>query len=299
MIFRRGNLEVASASSPHTENSFFLGLSPLSRTPWEMLIYNLDGDDTDSEFASGNEVGSCSRAATAELFEHGDDEPPRKPPKHVITAPERMQWSDEDSTNDGEAVYKKFKARKSEARKNAVKSGKRARAIEAVNGAASSRVQDGTGVGKRAKRKSKGKAKEKTHSDVSSDDDLMEWTVPDYLKERRAKFDERTEHLRQGGLRLPPAYDDLYFSDDEHLEHLKERPDFPLLNPCAPYADIPLPYSLGLIPAPIAQWLRDYQIKGAEFLHEAFVYQKGVILGKVLLTSSYRPISLEYPGHVP
>ena len=264
-----------------------------------MLIYDLDGDDADSGVASANEVGSSSGVAVAELSEHGDDEPPRKRPKPVITVPERMQWSDEDSTNDGEAVYKKFKARKSEARKNAVKSGKRARAIEADNGAASSRVQDGTGVGKRAKRKSKAKAKERTYSDVSSDDDLMEWTVPDYLKERRAKFDERMEHLRQGGLRLPPAYDDLYFSDDEHLEHLKERPDFPLLSPCAPYADIPLPYSLGLIPAPIAQWLRDYQVRGAEFLHDAFVYQKGVILGKALLSTSYQCISLEFPGRVP
>ena len=248
-----------------------------------MLIYDLDGSDTDSEVDLNNKAGLSTTVATAaELSEFGDDEPPRKRPKPVVTAPERVQWSDEDSTNDGEAAYRKFKARKSKARKTAVKSSKRARAIEAENAPASSRMQDATGVGKQTKRKSKSKTKEKAYEDVYSDDDLMEWTVPDYLKERRARFDERTEHLRQGGLRLPPVYEDLYFSDDDHLENLKERPDFPLLKPCAPYADIPLPYSLGLIPASIAQWLRDYQVKGAEFLHEAFVYQKGVILGKVL-----------------
>src|SRR5947208_16523103 len=40
-----------------------------------------------------------------------------------------------------------------------------------------------------------------------------------------------------------------------------------------------LPYSLGVLPAPIAQWLRDYQVDGVAFLHELFVYQKGGILG--------------------
>jgi SNF2 family DNA or RNA helicase len=232
--------------------------------------------------AEAHEIGSSASSSTrqtVELSEYGDNEPRRKRPKPILAEPERLQWSDDGSANDGEAVYKKFKTRKSEARKHAVRSGKRARAIEAENASASSRGQDGTGVGKQTKRKSKTtKTREKAYEDASSDDDLMEWTVPDYLKERRARFDERMEHLKQGSLKLPPVYDDLYFSDDDQLEHLKERPDFPLLKPCAPYADIPLPYSLGLIPAPIAQWLRDYQVKGAEFLHELFVYQKGGIL---------------------
>lgn len=35
----------------------------------------------------------------------------------------------------------------------------------------------------------------------------------------------------------------------------------------------------GVIPAPIAQWLRDYQVEGVEFLHERFVKQTGAILG--------------------
>jgi SNF2 family DNA or RNA helicase len=281
-----------------------------------MVIYDLDGSETDSQ-SEWPEAGSLklppeTKAAAADLqsqkavqlgysreivaeaneavsytssparhavdlSEYGDDEPPRKRSKPILAEPEHVQWSEDGSSNDGKAVYKKFKARKSEARKNAVRSGKKARAIEAEN-ASASRKHPGTGVGKQAKRKGKPtKTKEKAYEDASSEDDLMEWTVPEYLKERRARFDERIEHLKQGGLKLPPAYDDLHFSDDDQLEHLKERPNFPL-KPCAPYADIPLPYSLGLIPAPIAQWLRDYQVKGTEFLHELFVYQRGGIL---------------------
>jgi DNA excision repair protein ERCC-6-like 2 len=276
-----------------------------------MVIYDLDGSETDSAaelpkspmtikatasslqepnrlvhnrriIADTHEVRSyvsSSAEQAVDLSVYGDNEAPRKRPRSTLVEPERVNWSDDGSSNDGEAVYKKFKARKSEARKLAIKSGKKARAAEVGNAPPSSRKQDGTGVGKQAKRSGKvSKTREKTYGDASSEDDLMEWTLPDYLKERRARFDERMEHLKQGGLRLPPTYDDLDFSDDEQLEHLKERPDFPLLKACAHYADIPLPYSLGLIPAPIAQWLRDYQVKGVEFLHELFVYQKGGIL---------------------
>ncbi|MDA4133356.1 MAG: SNF2-related protein, partial [Thaumarchaeota archaeon] len=45
------------------------------------------------------------------------------------------------------------------------------------------------------------------------------------------------------------------------------------------YKDVELEYSAGLIPAAIAQYLRDYQIEGVRFLHQMFVYQKGGILG--------------------
>lgn len=118
-----------------------------------------------------------------------------------------------------------------------------------------------------------------TYGDSDPDEDLMEWTMPDYVKSRRAKFDERTKQFKEGGLQLPPSYDEVYFSDDEMLQHLKERPEFPHSTASAEYKDIELPYSLGLIPAPIAQFLREYQVKGVAFLHELFVYQKGGILG--------------------
>ena len=106
----------------------------------------------------------------------------------------------------------------------------------------------------------------------------MEWTTPDYVQNRRIQFDQRTERLKQGGLALPPSYAELEFSEDEYLQSLEERPTFEHIKPCASYKDIQLPYSLGLIPAAIAQWLREYQVKGVAFLHELFVYQRGGIL---------------------
>ena len=117
------------------------------------------------------------------------------------------------------------------------------------------------------------------YGDEDDEQDLMEWTLPDYMKDRRSRFDERFKRLKDGGLELPPSYDGIEFSDEEHLEHLLERPDFPASTATRGYKDIEMPNSLGLIPASIAQFLRDYQIDGVKFLHELFVYQRGGILG--------------------
>ena len=81
---------------------------------------------------------------------------------------------------------------------------------------------------------------------------------------------------------LPPSYDDLEFSEDERPSTLERKPVFPgpkAIKPIAPFRDILLDRSGGTIPAPIAQWLRDYQVEGARFLHERFAYQRGAILG--------------------
>ena len=84
----------------------------------------------------------------------------------------------------------------------------------------------------------------------------------------------------QGGLLLPPTWSDVEFSDDDRPGKLEERPRLPkTIKPSRKYEDIILPHSLGVIPASIAQYLRDYQIKGVEFLHELFVYQRGGLLG--------------------
>ena len=183
----------------------------------------------------------------------------------------------EPDVNDGEIAYQQFKNRKSRKRKRAstgkiLKTPKKETETEvAANGIVGRR---------RPKREPPQKPGRpyRAEEDVKSDDALMEYTVPDYLQSRRARFDHRAEHMRHAGLRLPPEYDEVDFSDDERLEHLRERPEF-TTKPCRPYADIPLPYSLGLIPAPLAQWLRQYQVDGAAFLHELFVYQKGGVLG--------------------
>ena len=128
-------------------------------------------------------------------------------------------------------------------------------------------------------------------NESSAQEDFAGASVPGYLLQRRRQFDSDRERLRDAGLKLPPDYSDLYFSDDddgggggEHAATLRlnERPQFEErtgIKPCRPYEDIELEYSAGVIPAPIAQYLRDYQIAGVKFLHERFVYQKGCILG--------------------
>lgn len=121
--------------------------------------------------------------------------------------------------------------------------------------------------------------------------------VPEHLKKRKEILDlaSKTSDER-AALKLPPVYDDVDFSDDERLvciislsvfylvscnkqEELAERPSFPNLSPAGKYEDLHMSTTLGIIPAPIAQWLRDYQVKGTQFLHECFVYQRGCILG--------------------
>lgn len=181
----------------------------------------------------------------------------------------------EPDVNEGEIAYQQFKNRKSRKRKRAstIKTPKTPKTPKAE-------VEANGIVGRRPKREppKKSTPQYKADPDVKSDDELMEYTMPDYLQSRRAQFDRRAEHMRQAGLKLPPEYDDVDFSDDERLEHLCERPEF-TTRPCRPYEDITLPYSLGLIPAPLAQWLRQYQVDGVAFLHELFVYQKGGVLG--------------------
>ena len=114
------------------------------------------------------------------------------------------------------------------------------------------------------------------HSESNDEKDKL---VPGYIKERRARFQERTKTLQAGGLKLPPTYEDIEFSDDERFQDLAERPSFTDIKPIAKYKDENLPLSLGLIPASIARWLRPYQVEGAAFLHKFFVYQQGGILG--------------------
>lgn len=199
--------------------------------------------------------------------------------KHDPVAPTRMRdarhdgdrvdWSEDDEPN----AYEKFKARKSLKRKAAAASTRKAKAVEKQKDVIGKKQRNITEDGKVKN------GKERQWGDDTDDDRLMEHTLPDYLQNRRARFDKRTEKLQAAGLKLPPKYDDIEFSDDERLEELAERPDFPRGTPAAPYKDKQLPRSLGLIPAPIAQWLRDYQVEGTAFLHALFVYQTGGILG--------------------
>ncbi|KAL2857120.1 P-loop containing nucleoside triphosphate hydrolase protein [Aspergillus pseudoustus] len=181
--------------------------------------------------------------------------------------------SDDDIFNDGKSVYEEFKNRKSRKRKRSSVGVRKVKTKVAAADAIVGRAPKSEGkVGKPKRWGEYG-------DEMPSKDELMEHTLPEYLQKRRLQFDRRREHLKDSGLKLPPEYDHIDFSDDENLEFLQEKPKFRDITPCNEYKDITLPYSLGLIPAPVAQWLRPYQVEGAAFLHELFVYQKGGILG--------------------
>lgn len=143
---------------------------------------------------------------------------------------------------------------------------------------------------KKGKGKGKGKGKRESPSDARQGEDdaefldgdeLVEALVPDHIRERRRLFEENREELSEAGLKLPPDYADIEFSDDEDKDpaQLERRPKFEDIEPCRPREDIILDLSGGLIPACIAQHLREYQIEGVQFLHRHFVYQTGCILG--------------------
>ena len=177
----------------------------------------------------------------------------------------KVTWSSEE----GEDVYNDFKNRKVAKRKKTADTKKKVTA----------RTKQNMSKMKKAKEDGKTKTKERVWGDESDEEPLDE-DVPEYLKERRREFEKDRQKLKDAGLKLPPRYEDVYFSDDERLADLEERPDFPrATEPSREYKDIELPHSLGTIPASISRYLRDYQVDGVAFLHECFIYQKGGILG--------------------
>ncbi|KAI1112193.1 P-loop containing nucleoside triphosphate hydrolase protein [Nemania sp. NC0429] len=130
---------------------------------------------------------------------------------------------------------------------------------------------------KTAGRKSKLQLNDSTASESEPQSPTL---LPAYFQKRRTAFDENYEALHEAGLRLPPDYSDVFFSDDERLEEIEEKPQFDPssgIKPCHPYKDIKI--AGGLIPASLAQYLRDYQIEGVQFLYDLFVHQRGGILG--------------------
>jgi DNA excision repair protein ERCC-6-like 2 len=188
--------------------------------------------------------------------------------KHRVKG-ERVAFTDDEDSDD---AFKKFQQRKTVKRKQ--EAAQRAKTKK--------RASKNTMVGKLPKSVLEAKKRKERHYDDPSDDDeaLMESTLPEYVRSRRSAWDRKRQSLGDAGLQFPPDYEDVYFSDDERLESLKERPALSeFMQPRAPYEDIELPASYGIIPAPIAQFLRKYQVEGVEFLHELFVYQRGGILG--------------------
>lgn len=192
--------------------------------------------------------------------------------KRLVQAEEHGERVAFDDDEDSDAAYTAYKKRKVETRNKAAASTRKAKAY----------AKKGSIVGRKPKTVIKVKKDgAPTYGDPSdSDEALMETTLPDYLKKRRSSWDQRRAELEgTAGLRLPPDFDDIYFSDDSRLHNLEERPKLGKEWLQREYKDYELRYSLGIVPAPIAQYLRPYQIAGAEFLHKCFVYQAGGILG--------------------
>lgn len=135
---------------------------------------------------------------------------------------------------------------------------------------------------RRAKRKSSAKSKNTLNTDQksSNEDELPD--IPEYLRIRRRAFQDEQEKYHENALMIPPDYSGIQVLNQHPLLNLEVRPHFEKnsgIKPSRPYKDIHMPQSAGVIPAPIARYLRDYQVDGVKFMHEKFVYQEGCILG--------------------
>ncbi|KAJ9662133.1 hypothetical protein H2201_006241 [Coniosporium apollinis] len=252
----------------------------------EERVNRMEGEEEDSdlEITSWKDLGGTNKyiddiaGASEGSTTEEDDEPERSgrplmhnPPQYDV----KVEWSDDE---DAGVAYNLFKGRKSLKRKRAAAGQKKARAR--VTAASTKAI-----VGRRGRKpadpvdnvKPSLKKNNTYGTDSEDEDELMDQTLPEWLKARYSK--KEREQLVDAGLNLPPDYEDVDFSDDERLEYLKEKPVLPHLKPPGKYRDIVLKKTGGIIPASIAQWLREYQVQGAEFLHNLFVLQKGGILG--------------------
>ena len=183
---------------------------------------------------------------------------------HVKNEGIKVDWS---SGDDDGAAYVAFKARRSSRKRQ--KTVKNSNKKEGRKGSELKRRDGNSFAGS---------------SSSSSSEGSEDETIPLYLRQRRQVFEHDRDTLGRLGLRVPPSrlhIDDMDKDNEETSisDKVRIKPEFPHAKPCAPYKEIILKYSAGIIPAPIAQWLRDYQVQGAQFLHECFVYQKGGILG--------------------
>lgn len=179
-------------------------------------------------------------------------------------------WSEEDPSAD----YIAFKARKTLKRKAVAAETNRLRKQKKSRAAASTAI-----IGRKPQAQTKIASKANvsfsagsgTEKDTDKETFLDEPT-PEYIESRRRKL----KKLHEAGLRYPPCYDDIDFSDSDSEQKPVLHKD---IKPQREKKDIKLRDTGAIIPGPIAQWLRDYQIVGVQFLHERFVRQTGAILG--------------------
>ncbi|KAL7623181.1 hypothetical protein AAE478_006862 [Parahypoxylon ruwenzoriense] len=235
------------------------------------LIVISDDDVTESSESSSHKpiIATTSTSASGSAKAN----PPSKRKIHTEIL-NKVEWTD-DSDDNYETLKKRIK------KENKRSSSTKGKGKAAVGGRGRGRSR-GRGRPPKGARLENTAAWPNDDSASYSDSDLLEDSLPQYIRDRRKKFDQNREILREGGLRLPPDYSDVYFSDDERLACIEEKPQFDEksgIKPCRAYKDVVLEHSAGVIPASIAQYLRDYQIEGVRFLHRLFVYQKGGILG--------------------
>ncbi|USP76280.1 hypothetical protein yc1106_03554 [Curvularia clavata] len=188
---------------------------------------------------------------------------------HVETGAE-SEWSEEDTR----AVYQNWKERKTLKRKRIAAETNRIRAEKKSKAAAAATASI---IGRKPvpkKHQNDGPTGFSTDSlaEDSGETPYLDDPIPDYMIARQQVL----RKLHEAGLRYPPSYEGIDFSDSETTE--KPKLD-KAIKPQREKKDIKLGGSHGIIPAPIAQWLRDYQVEGVKFLHEKFVKQTGAILG--------------------
>ncbi|KAJ4299518.1 hypothetical protein N0V90_004763 [Kalmusia sp. IMI 367209] len=174
-------------------------------------------------------------------------------------------WSDDDGT----AAYNAFKNRHTNKRKRAAAETHRLRAQKKSRAAATTSI-----VGRKPLKRKTNRDRAAFSTDTAAEDQetYLDEPIPEYIEARKGKL----KKLHEAGLRYPPSYEEIDFSDSDSEEK-------PLLHKAIKTQraknDVRLRESGATIPASIAQWLRGYQIEGVQFLHERFVKQTGAILG--------------------
>ncbi|KAF2196231.1 hypothetical protein GQ43DRAFT_459275 [Delitschia confertaspora ATCC 74209] len=189
----------------------------------------------------------------------------------IITSGNQEQESESDYgfDEDPEAAYKEFQNRKSNKRKATAAETRRIKAANAKTVASRTSI-----IG----RKPQKKPLEHQQKDLRGQYALVETPL-----EREGGAVSRKRKLSRAhnaGLRYPPYLKDIDWTDSKNTSQLEEKPQLPgHVTPKRLKKDVKMRNSKGVIPAPIAQWLRDYQVEGVKFLHERFVEQRGALLG--------------------
>lgn len=181
------------------------------------------------------------------------------------------EWSEEDTG----AAYREWKDRKTNKRKRVAAETTRIRTqkkSKVAAAAASSIVGRKPPPEKKDRHGTTGFSIDSVAEDVDTNATFLDDPIPDYITSRSKSL----KKLHEAGLRYPPSYDGI----DLRVAEKEQRPVLDkAIKPQREKKDIKLKESGGVIPAPIAQWLRDYQVGGVQFLHERFVKQTGAILG--------------------